>query len=160
MNELLVAIALLIGIFAAAFIVAKIFLKHIRFCIICVAVFMTWAILLVSKIWFGYGDPVILAIFMGESVTGGMYLFGKNMPSGSGKNMFRLLWIAGGTIIVAALLRSEWIWIFFGAALLAAAWLIRYKDLIRPNKKPPSKALAEAKSTINVRDELEDCCGD
>lgn len=53
--------------------IEKIFKKKI--CAICATVSLTWIALLIAK-YFGYVvDNIIIAILMGESITGIMYLF-------------------------------------------------------------------------------------
>ncbi len=59
-----------------------------KFCAICIAVSGTWILLLLGK-WFGFfQDDVILALLIGQSITGIFYLVEKNVAEE--KTIFRL----------------------------------------------------------------------
>jgi len=84
--------------------IEKIFRKKI--CAICAAVSLTWMALLLAK-FFGYAvDDIIIAILMGESITGIMYLF-EDYANRKNKKLIilKVLIILLGTLIVYGVLR-------------------------------------------------------
>jgi len=92
----------------------------LRFCVLCASLAGTWLVLLVLYRTGGYGNALLLALLMGQSVTGLHYLLDKRLPEDL--LVFRLpfvltltalayLLLAPGASVAAAL-----------AAVLAAAW--------------------------------------
>lgn len=79
MNPILITLFILISLFIAL-LAAKSATKF-RFCVICASVSLTW-IGLLALLRFGlFRDPVIIALLMGESVTGLYYLCEKRLAA-------------------------------------------------------------------------------
>ena len=77
-----------------------------KVCAICAAVSLTWLGLLIAK-YFGYAiDTLIIAILMGESITGIMYLF-ENYAEKKDKRLLPLkaVIILMGTLVVYLILK-------------------------------------------------------
>jgi len=52
----------------------------LRFCVLCASLAGTWLVLLVLYRTSGYGNALLLALLMGQSVTGLHYLLEKRVP--------------------------------------------------------------------------------
>lgn len=77
-----------------------------RWCSMCAAVSGTWLVLLVLWSLGKVNDPVLIAVLMGESVVGGMYLF-ERMARRAGREallIFRFPLVLAGTLAVYAVL--------------------------------------------------------
>ena len=71
-------IAGIIGLFYIGSFV-KIFIKLNRACMICLAVSLSWIILLALRYFDIFSDQLILGILLGESVVGGYYLWERRV---------------------------------------------------------------------------------
>lgn len=77
MNAILLTLAILITLFAALLLAKNV--TRLKFCVICVSVSLTWISLLVMLRRGLFSDPIIVALLMGESVTGLYYLCEKRL---------------------------------------------------------------------------------
>ena len=117
MSEAAVLAAIVLG-FAVLLAVKR--ASGLRFCVLCASLAGTWLVLLGLYRAGAYGNPLLLALLMGQSVTGLHYLLEKKVPDDL--LVFRLpfvltltalayLLLAPGAPVAAAL-----------AAVLAVAW--------------------------------------
>ena len=74
--SVLVAIAVLF----MAYLLIKSFIPF-KFCVLCAAVSSTWLVLLVLYKLGWFHDPVLLALLLGQSVTGIFYFVQRRVPS-------------------------------------------------------------------------------
>jgi len=79
MNEpLFLIVSLIIAVFVGSLIVQSVTKK--TFCALCVSVSLSWAIFLAVALFTQWFDPKILAVFMGTSITGILYVVEKKIP--------------------------------------------------------------------------------
>ncbi len=90
-----------------------------KFCAICASIAGTWTVLLIFYRLNGWGDPLLIALLLGQSITGIYYLLEAKMPERL--TLFRLPFILTATLLGYFLLGGEK---EVGAALLLALlWL-------------------------------------
>ena len=121
MEDLLLALALILGFFLVLLLVQ--FISKKRFCALCGAVFFTW-ILLLGIYYVGmFKDVIIIALLIGQSTLGIFYFFEKKVAEPL--TLFRLpflvtLLIAAYTMLIRSfpanelLLFGGGLWLLFG----------------------------------------------
>lgn len=145
MNTLLAVFVLTTALFALLMVIKTVWLR--RLCVICGAVSLTWLILL-GLSWLGlFHNPVLLALLMGESVTGVYYLIEKRVPANL--FVFRLPFLLTLTVLAYSL-------ISFSSALIPVCWLLlglwlAARVILASRLDPAKPSLANA---------LINCCGD
>lgn len=92
----------------------------LRFCVICASIGLTWVALLALYRLGAFHDPVVIALFMGQSVVGVYYLAEKRLPERF--KAFRLPFLLTATYAAYALLAGTR-GTLIAAAFLAALWL-------------------------------------
>ena len=79
MSEVTVLFLTVVGLFVLALVVQSV--STVRFCALCASVFGTWVIFL-ALFWVGYFQSVTaLAVLLGGSAVGLLYMFEKRAPS-------------------------------------------------------------------------------
>ena len=105
------------------FFVALLFIKAItkkKFCVLCVAVSVTWIGLLALKAFGAFNQPLVLGVLMGESIFGVYHLVEKRTPDAW--HVFRLpflLTLTGFAFVLLQISFSLWALTFF----LGVLWL-------------------------------------
>ncbi|HIH13156.1 MAG: hypothetical protein QT02_C0004G0053 [archaeon GW2011_AR9] len=120
MDELLVA---LLGItflfFLFVILKATALRRYTHTCAICIAVSGTWIILLILW-WLGwFENTIIIALLMGQSITGIFYLLEKKVPERW--TFFRLPFITSLLIIAYAALKGD---IGYALMFISLLWLL------------------------------------
>ncbi|MDP4008935.1 MAG: hypothetical protein Q8P71_00730 [bacterium] len=97
-------------------------LLKLSICPLCFAVSLTWLWLLAFSMWWGAGDSILVAVFMGQSVLGILLLAEKKFPDAL--SLFRLPILLSLTFLVYASITKEFsleavlfllaTWTFFG----------------------------------------------
>lgn len=119
MNAISLILLTMTGLFAS-FLLIKGWL-HGRFCVLCASVSLTWAVLLLL-FWTGrFADPVIIAVLLGESVTGVTSLLASRVREEV--RMFRLPFFLTATFVAWTVLGKTGQWLT-NAGLLTALWLL------------------------------------
>ncbi len=77
---------------------------HIDICAVCVAVSLTWIVLLIMLFSGIYQDKLLIGILMGQSIAGSMYAFEKKFQKNESVLAFKILIILFGTAVVYYLL--------------------------------------------------------
>lgn len=125
--------------------VAGLLVKHLldrKFCAICASVSFTWLGLLGLYYFDLFDDPILLAILMGQSITGLYYFIDKRVAKPL--RIFTLPFLLSLTATVYMLIKTEIIIAAF--VLLLAVWLacwLIFSWRHDPGKKPLAKALME-----------------
>ncbi|KKU15252.1 hypothetical protein A3A20_00995 [Candidatus Wolfebacteria bacterium RIFCSPLOWO2_01_FULL_45_19] len=111
----------------------------LKFCVLCASVSAAWLGLLTAYIAGFWNDAVLLAIFMGGSVVGIMYLLEKKLPPEF--DIFRLpFYLSGAALVWFILARAA----DFGVlVLLAGLWLVTGAIYALKNKSKVVKKIAE-----------------
>ena len=103
--------------------VAGLLAKHLlnrRFCVVCASVSLTWLGLLGLYYFDLFDDTILLAILMGQSITGLYYFIDKKVAKSL--RIFSLPFLLSLTAAVYMLIKTEIIIAAF--VLLLAAWLV------------------------------------
>ncbi len=117
MSEAAVLAAIVIG-FAGLLALKR--ASGLRFCVLCASLAGAWLVLLVLYRAGVYANPVLLALLMGQSVTGLHYLLEKKVPEDL--LVFRLPFVLTLTAIFYLLLVPAAATAAALAGVLAAAW--------------------------------------
>lgn len=128
------------GLFWAA-LIAKHLLAR-KFCALCVSISLTWLGLLGLYFFDLFHDSVLLAILMGQSITGLYYFVDKRVPKPL--RVFTLPFFVSLTAGVYMLIKTEIIipaFILLLVIWLACWFIFSYRN--DPGKKPLAKALME-----------------
>ena len=125
--------------------VAGLLAKHLlnrRFCVICASVSLTWLGLLGLYYFDLFDDTILLAILMGQSITGLYYFIDKKVAKSL--RIFSLPFLLSLTAAVYMLIKTEIIIAAFVLLLVVwlACWLI-FSWRHDPGKKPLAKAFME-----------------
>ena len=141
MSSLAVVLLSIAGLFSLL-LALKQFLKNIRYCVICLAVTLTWAVLLALH-WLNVQDNQLLTgILMGHSSLGVYYLLEKRAPKRL--LVFRLPLLSSLILIVYSLLsKAIAVDALFVVALLWAGIGMLYAYRTRPRIQKKIKALIE-----------------
>ena len=119
--------------------------KHLserRFCVICASVSLTWLIFLILYWTDNFHDPILLSLFMGQSIAGLYYFVEKRVPKVL--RIFGLPFLLSLTAGFYMLIKTELALTAFGLllGLWLTAWLIfSYRN--DPGKKTIAKILAK-----------------
>lgn len=137
MEDVLLALVLIFGFFLALLLVRAISKK--QFCVLCGAVFLTWALLLALYYAGSFDNVVVIALLVGQSTLGIFYLLEKKVAEPL--TIFRLPFLVTLLVIgYAALSRS------FPATklmlLVSSLWLI-FGGLYAYRRVPTLRQLAE-----------------
>ena len=128
MSSLFVAFVAIVSLFTFLLVLKGLVRKN--FCVICASVSGTWLGLLVLY-WLGvFGEPLLIALLMGQGVVGGYYVLERKVPERF--LAFRLpfllsatfvayLLIAGASGLFAPFLFLLALWLAFGAFFLFRA---------------------------------------
>lgn len=119
MNDLFVILASLSGLFFALLLIKSIFQK--KFCVLCGSIFMTWLVLLFLYWNDQYQNKVLLALLMGESITG-IYYFVENRLS-KRFHIFRLPFMLTLITLFYGLLQG-WSELNYPIIFIAIIWAI------------------------------------
>ncbi|AHB42001.1 hypothetical protein RAAC3_TM7C00001G0134 [Candidatus Saccharibacteria bacterium RAAC3_TM7_1] len=114
-------------------------------CAICAGIALTWLGLLALSKLGGIHDDVILALLMGQSISGLFYLLRDKVPRSL--RIFTLPFFLSLTAASYALIKTETVLLAFG--LVAVVWVVAWAIFIYrndPGKKP-------------LVDNVMDCCG-
>ncbi len=129
-------------------------------CAICIAVVLTWALLLLLMLGGTSIDPLLIGVLMGMSVTGIMYKVEAFYKSSRLKHFWfaRLLIILGGYYFVVLLLQQKWsLALLLGIGVLTLLVIVSFllqgvthEDAVRNAPFDPEK-----KSLLK---KLDNCC--
>jgi len=111
-----------------------------KFCVLCASVFVTWLGLLAAYFAGWWGNVVLLAIFMGGSAVGIMYVLEKKLPQEF--DIFRLPFYLSAVAIVLFVLTGGVLELKI-VALLAALWITLTVFYVLKNKSTVVKKIAE-----------------
>ncbi len=136
---------LLIGLLFLIVIFAKRFIKNPLLCAICIAISGTWISLLILYKLGRFHNVTLLALLMGQSVSGMFYLLRGQVPASL--RIFTLPFFLSLTAIFYVLITDEFILPAFG--LTSGLWLLTWLVFVYRND-PGRKPLAKA---------VMDCCG-
>lgn len=141
MSVLALGILLITGLFCIL-LISKRFSKRLNYCAICVAVTLTWILLLVASWFHIFESRAIIAILMGQTIVGVYYLFEKKVSAEL--LIFRLPVLATATYALYSLLTLTF---YIDASLvLVILWIITgtlYTYRANPIIKDKVKALIE-----------------
>lgn len=140
------AVGSIVGLFAV-FIALK-SVTPVKICALCASVATTWLGLLALKLVLGIGDMTLIAILMGESVTGIMYRLGYSMKQ-KRNSLVDLLIIVSGTVIVYYMTTGV---IETGAVVVLAIILVLALGTTVIRKNPASRISKQ------LQKGLEKCC--
>ncbi|MDH3309941.1 MAG: hypothetical protein OEM48_07050 [Gammaproteobacteria bacterium] len=119
MTDPVLALLMIVVLFILLLIVKKI--TEWKFCVMCTSVSLTWMTLLVLY-WLGmFGQPVIIAVLMGQTVVG-MYYFLEHKTEGS-LHIFRLPLLLTLTLAAFVLLDVT-MKLAYSLGLLALLWIL------------------------------------
>ncbi len=126
-----------------------------KICSICIAVSFTWLILLLGYI-FGWNiDPILIAVLMGQSITGIMYkmedYFKKHKLSDFW--IVRIYIIIAGILIIYNLLSGPIEFLLLSLSVVFVAGVFVFLKVITSNQKQKSDS---EKSELKKR--LDNCC--
>mgnify|MGYP001580438134 FL=1 len=119
------------------------------FCALCTSVLLTWIGLLISSFVGGPSDIQLLAILMGESITGIMYKLTLQQPLQPKNSALSLFILLLGTTLAYAVLTLT----FPASTLFILIPLFFVSLLFSLPKKRSSSA-----TTKTLREKLEHCC--
>ena len=119
------------------------------FCALCASVLLTWIGLLISSLVGGPNDIPLLAILMGESITGIMYKLTLQQPLQPKNSVLSLFILLLGTTLAYAVLTLT-----FPASTLFILIPLFFIALLFSLPKKRSSSL----TTKTLREKLEHCC--
>lgn len=93
---------------------------NVRACAICAGVSVTWTALLAARALGVSVDPVLVAVLVGESATGAMYLLERKLPERL--HIFKLPFLLTVTLAAYAALDADGGRTWAPYAFLAALW--------------------------------------
>lgn len=135
---------------------------RVNVCAICAAVSLTWISIIVLRLFNFYISDIILAVLMGESITGIMYLF-ENSARKKGKNS--MLWLKVVIIILGTLLVYLFITQGFSSATISTlavsillVVIIAVKFRSKKNENLPKKYGRFQKEIKKLEEKFENCC--
>lgn len=112
-------------------------LTRLKFCVLCASVSAVWVGLLAAYLAGWWNDVILLAIFMGGSVVGVMYLLEKKLPQEF--DMFRLpfylsavavVWLVlVGSVEFRVMVFLAVLWLGFGAVYVLKNKLVAVKKI-------------------------------
>lgn len=134
------ALSIISGLF-----IVSLLAKHLlnrKFCVLCASVTITWLGLLGLYFFDLFHDTILIAILMGQSITGLYYFVDKRVAKPL--KVFTLPFLLTLTAVVYMLIKTRVIMAAF--VLLLAIWLVCWLIFVYrgdPGKKPLVKALME-----------------
>lgn len=102
-----------------------------KFCVICAGIAGAWIGMLIFYRLGGCGEPLLIALLMGQSITGVYYLLGAKLPERLA--VFRLPFLLTATFL-AYLLLSGWKGVSKEVVFLGLLWLGFWIIYIRRGK--------------------------
>lgn len=130
MENLTIALALVLALFPALLAVKKYTSRS--FCVLCLSVSGTWLTLLTLYLTGLFEDPLIIALLIGQSITGIYYLLEKQLEEKY--HVFKLPYILTATAAAYLILRPVFIMEAF--AMIAVTWLFfAFLFLYRENSR-------------------------
>lgn len=150
---LLIVITSIALITSAVYGLNKVFKTKI--CPICAGVSLTWLwglFMYYKGIEIGDGnlfDPIMLAILMGGSVVGGMYMFKNRLPEGKNDLLFMTLFFLGGLVAVYSVIYQDWL--LTGVGVVFELVLLYY--FMKPFKHKDTNPRVAA-----LEKQMEKCC--
>ncbi len=137
--------------------IKPIFQKKLPFniCSICIAVSFTWLILLVGFILGWNIDPVLIAVLMGQSITGIMYAMENYFKSHKLSDFWivRIYIIVAGTLVIYNLLTGPIEFLLLSLSAVFVAGVFVFLKVITSNQKQKND---NEKSKLKNR--LDNCC--
>lgn len=116
MNELFGSLSLIMVLFIVLLIVKRVVNKE--FCVLCVAVTLSWLVLLALYMFGLFENVLIVALLMGHTSLGIYYLLEKKVPRGL--LVFRVPYLLTGIAVVSVLLNPS----LYGGALVLFLFLV------------------------------------